>query len=156
MKKDRKPMSEATKEKLRQKALERKLGQKELKTEEAIDISNIEVVDSKPIKGLGDVVEKITKFFGIEPCGECIKRKEWMNQFQFFKLRTEPTFDDVALLRRVTISKKVEQEDKQNLFSMYNRLFATNLRVCNCPGTILGMVETLNEFIDINKLPSAE
>lgn len=152
----RKPMSEDTKAKLRQKAQERKSGQKELKTEEAIDISSIEVVDSKPVKGFGDVVEKITKFFGIETCEKCIKRRDWMNQFQFFKLKSDPTFDDVALLKRVTLSKKVEQEDKQDFFEMYNRLFSQNLRVCNCPGTVAGMVETLNEFIDINKIPSAE
>jgi hypothetical protein len=149
----RKPMSQETKDKLRQKAMERKNSAKEIKTEENIDISNTTPTD-KPIKGLGDVVEKITKFFGIEPCDKCIKRKEKMNTFEFLRLIDTPTYDEVEMLRRTVLSKTLLEEDKKPFFEMYNRLFKRNVKVCNCPGVILGMVETLQEFIDINTDPS--
>jgi hypothetical protein len=151
--KKRQPLTEEHKEKLRQKALERKNSAKEIKTEENIDISNIEATN-KPIKGLGDAIEKITKFIGIEPCEKCLKRKELANQFEFLKLKDTPTYDEVEMLKVITQTKSVTQEQKQPLFEMYNRLFSKKLRVCNCPGTIKGMIETLNEFIDINIDPS--
>ena len=151
----RKPLTEEHKAKLREKALERKNVAKELKTEETIDLSNTKA-ENKPIKGLGDVVEKITKFFGIEPCDKCIKRKEKMNTFEFLRLMDTPTYDEVEMLKRTVVSKVLLEEDKKDFFAMYNRLFKRNVKVCNCPGVILGMVETLNEFIDINIDPSED
>ena len=38
-----------------------------------------EVVDG-PVRGLGDVVAKVTKAVGIKPCGPCQKRREALNR----------------------------------------------------------------------------
>lgn len=32
------------------------------------------------VKGLGDVIAKVTKFFGIKECGGCKKRREALNK----------------------------------------------------------------------------
>lgn len=32
------------------------------------------------IKGLGDVVAKMTKAIGIKPCVRCKKRQQWLNE----------------------------------------------------------------------------
>lgn len=39
-------------------------------------------VNGKPMRGLGDVVEKVTKSVGVKPCSSCKKRKEeWNKKF---------------------------------------------------------------------------
>ena len=39
----------------------------------------------KKQKGLGDVIEAITKKFGIKPCPSCLKRKKKLNKLVKFK-----------------------------------------------------------------------
>lgn len=34
----------------------------------------------QPARGLGDVVAKMTHAVGIEPCGGCAERQEWLNK----------------------------------------------------------------------------
>lgn len=36
--------------------------------------------ESGKTRGLGDTVAKITKFFGIEPCEDCEKRRDYLNK----------------------------------------------------------------------------
>ena len=31
-------------------------------------------------KGLGDVIESVTKALGIKTCGKCKKRRDWLNR----------------------------------------------------------------------------
>lgn len=33
------------------------------------------------IRGLGDVVAKVTKKVGIEPCEPCQRRRQWLNKY---------------------------------------------------------------------------
>ena len=35
---------------------------------------------SEPSRGLGDTVAKITKAFGVKPCGKCKKRQQKLNK----------------------------------------------------------------------------
>lgn len=39
------------------------------------------------IRGLGDVIAKVTKAIGIEPCDGCKDRQEWLNKKVPFKLK---------------------------------------------------------------------
>ena len=36
--------------------------------------------EKKQSKGLGDMVADLTKAVGIQPCGGCKKRQEWLNK----------------------------------------------------------------------------
>lgn len=33
------------------------------------------------IRGVGDVVAKVTKAVGIKPCAPCQKRRQWLNKY---------------------------------------------------------------------------
>lgn len=37
--------------------------------------------EPEKIRGLGDVVARATKAVGIQPCGRCQKRREWLNKY---------------------------------------------------------------------------
>lgn len=39
----------------------------------------------QPVRGLGDVVAKVTKAVGIKPCGPCERRRQMLNQRFPFK-----------------------------------------------------------------------
>lgn len=47
--------------------------------EEIADTDKI-MAEAVTIRGLGDVVARITKFVGLKPCGGCKKRQEWLNE----------------------------------------------------------------------------
>ena len=34
----------------------------------------------QPVRGLGDLFSRFTKWIGFEECGGCAARKEWLNQ----------------------------------------------------------------------------
>jgi hypothetical protein len=49
----------------------------------------LQIVEQKaapqPVRGLGDVVAKVTKAVGIKPCGPCERRRQMLNQRFPFK-----------------------------------------------------------------------
>ncbi len=40
-------------------------------------------------RGLGDTVAKVTKAFGVKPCGKCKKRQETLNRMVSYKKKDE-------------------------------------------------------------------
>jgi len=42
-----------------------------------------------PSRGLGDTVAKLTKAFGIKPCGGCKKRQKKLNEWFPYRLKRE-------------------------------------------------------------------
>ncbi len=36
---------------------------------------------AEPVRGLGDVVAKVTKSIGIKPCAPCERRRNWLNKY---------------------------------------------------------------------------
>jgi hypothetical protein len=43
-----------------------------------------------PVRGLGDVVAKVTSAVGIKPCGPCKRRQEALNKLLPLKEKKEP------------------------------------------------------------------
>lgn len=37
--------------------------------------------ETQKVRGLGDVVAKVTKAVGIQPCAPCERRRQWMNKY---------------------------------------------------------------------------
>lgn len=49
-------------------------------------IKRIKTIWSKPSEGFGDTFAKITKTFGIKPCGGCERRrKKWNDKIKYHK-----------------------------------------------------------------------
>lgn len=55
----------------------------------------------KELKGVGDVIEGVTKSVGIKSCGGCKKRRDYLNKkFPFKKIDDPRTSDDRANFRQ--------------------------------------------------------
>ena len=98
-----------------------------------------------PSRGLGDTVSKIAKFFGIEECEPCKKRKDaWNKMFPYLKVQKDFTKAQLELMDRLTASHIVNPEDHNQLFITYNEIFGTRLEKCLCPGLVSQLIERLN------------
>ena len=131
----------------------------------------------KPIKGLGDLVEKITEITGIKKaiefftdgkdCG-CDKRKAWLNEeynWKHPKCMLEMDYiwwTDFLIIynKRLEHIKKeephifdlVKSGEVQRICTIYRRLFNIIKSVCrDCPSgipTIKGMIADINKTYD--------
>ena len=106
-------------------------------------------LNEEEISGLGDVVSKITRTFGISECNECKKRKEALNSiFPFTKKKSirEITQEEIDYITNIK-----EGQPSKPLFDLYNDLFYNKLEVCACPGLQKTMLDRINLAIDIQK-----
>jgi len=96
------------------------------------------------IEGLGDVVKAVTNFFGIKSCDECEERRKKLNAaFPFLKNIGTLEENEISFLQRIRFLNTIGSEDRNYIFSIYNKVFKTRVPVCNCPSTILSMREKL-------------
>lgn len=58
---------------------------KAMETDSQIVLNTVNQIEQKS-RGLGDTVAKVTKFFGIEPCGGCKQRQEILNDLVPYKV----------------------------------------------------------------------
>lgn len=98
--------------------------------------------ESTPIEGLGDVVKTITNFLGFETCDDCEQRRQKLNKmFPFLKKNAgEITQEEIIYLRA---SKEINKIDTGRLTKIYNRVYKTNVKPCNCPATMRDLLDKL-------------
>lgn len=101
-----------------------------------------------PSLGLGDAIEKVTNFLGINKCQKCEERRKKFNKaFPFLnhdkmdKLQGE----DVEVMKRVLANTMVENNDANAIFEMYNRIYKPRplVKRCMCPGLFRKLIERL-------------
>ena len=108
--------------------------------EETLDLTNVEPTPSNEIKGLGDVIKKVTEFFGIEQCDKCKLRQSEYNAKYPFTRKANPMDDnDIQFIKRIMPLSIIGQADKEYIFHLYNKIFRTNEVVCNCSSKIVAM-----------------
>jgi len=102
----------------------------------------------KKIKGLGDVVAKITEAVGIEPCEGCNKRKEKLNQLFPFGIE-ELTEEERSYLGTFFESDKQElnAKDQKQILDIYFRVFRVKpFDPCtNCSGVWKSIINKLRK-----------
>lgn len=95
-------------------------------------------------KGLGDVVKIATDALGIEQCEGCVQRQELLNNLiPFGENDTSISDADRGVLLRLKNKDVKSSTDRHYLFSLYNRVFKDNLKVCQCQDQINEMIEKL-------------
>lgn len=101
------------------------------KTVEPVSIEGVEV--KAPLTGVGDVVAKVTSFFGIEPCSDCEERREKMNQLWSFlkNVRRELTDDEITYLREIERTNNVPNGEV--FVQLFNEIYGTSQKSCQCP-----------------------
>jgi hypothetical protein len=120
------------------------------KKKEIILEGDIETTDQKlSIGGLGDLVKSVTNVLGITQCDECIEREKRFNKaFPFIKVSRDLTFDELKLMERINSCPVIQNDDVNYLFRMYNEVFTSKLKRCNCPQLITKMIQRINTFIN--------
>jgi hypothetical protein len=120
------------------------------KKKEIILEGDIETTDQKlSIGGLGDLVKSVTNVLGITQCDECIEREKRFNKaFPFIKVSRDLTFDELKLMERINSCPVIQNDDVNYLFRMYNEVFTSKLKRCNCPQLIAKMIQRINTFIN--------
>jgi len=120
-------------------------GKKEIKLEGPIEKSEQDL----GIGGLGDLVKSVTEVLGITQCDECIERQKKFNKtFPFIKVTRDLTFDELQLMERINAKPMIQNDDVNYLFRMYNEVFSSKLKRCNCPQLIAKMIDRINLFIN--------
>jgi hypothetical protein len=102
------------------------------------------------ITGAGDVIAKVTKLFGIEPCDECIKRRDEINSWSTMQIFYTPTYDEIKFLKGVRDEKILRSEFKTKFFTLYNTTFKKSIKECNCAGTVLSMVQNFDKHFKLD------
>ena len=102
-----------------------------------------------PVKGLGDIVSKITQTLGIEECEGCKERKKLFNSiFNWLRATRELTDDEKTFVNDLASRKKMDSDERNRLFSLYNVITKSNVSICNCPGLVSQLIARLQGFID--------
>ena len=103
---------------------------------------------TKKISGLGDVIEKVTSFFGIKKCDSCEQRRKdfnkaypWVNYESMDKLNEE----EEEVLRIAKSNPIVEFEIANKIFQIYNKKYKqrTPVKFCQCAGLFRTLLERL-------------
>lgn len=98
----------------------------------------------KKVKGLGDVIEKITETVGIEKCAECEERRKKLNKMFPFTRRAlrELTAEEIEYVEGV--GTKLTYETRIKLGEIYDSVFGGKTRHCSsCPGVYKTIIDRL-------------
>jgi len=116
----------------------------EAMNEEIVEPVEEASIEDTSIKGLGDLIKKGTQLLGIKQCDACKERQAKLNKmFPFIKRAKPITEDDIKFLKRIRYVNTIGAEDRNEIFYLFNRTFATRHTPCQCPGTIMELREKL-------------
>ena len=111
---------------------------------EMVAEQTLEQIESEFLSGLGDVIKKVTNFIGIPTCDACEERRKKLNSmFPFIKNAKTLSDDEIQFLKRIRFSNTIGSEDRNFLFSLYNKTFSSRVNTCNCPSVVIEMREKL-------------
>lgn len=98
---------------------------------ESVDLTK--ETSKEPVKGLGDVIKSVTSALGIETCEKCEERRQKLNKaFSFLKtVKRELTDEEIESLLLMEANKRIE--DGTSFVKLYNDVFGTRVKPCNCP-----------------------
>ncbi len=109
---------------------------------------NLEHVQAEVVQeGFGDTIAKITKFFGIEPCEPCNKRKEFLNKkYPYLVPKEDITEEEYNFIVSINEKNKITNDEIEKLFITYNKLFGRKVKKCMCPSVIKRMLEDITKI----------
>ena len=98
--------------------------------------------------GIGDMIAKITKAVGLQPCESCERRREKLNQMFSFLTKTKKdlTPDEIQYINQINATNKID--NNVVFFKLYNSVFGTHMQSCNCPPVMKEMLFKLNKVIE--------
>ena len=119
--------------------------------EELMDLPE-EVKVNKKISGVGDVIKAVTNAVGIKTCDECEERRKKLNKlFPFTKVVKEQlTEEEIKFIG--SIDRKISADQRIELGKVYDRIFGSKTRHCNCPSIYKQMIDRLRIQIDYQNI----
>lgn len=120
------------------------------KKNESVDLTK--ETSKEPVKGLGDVIKSVTSALGIETCEKCEERRQKLNKaFSFLKtVKRELTDEEVESLLLMEANKRIE--DGITFVNLYNDVFGTRVKPCNCPSIYKELLSKLVMQIEYQKI----
>ena len=108
----------------------------------------------QPLKGVGDVVEKVLEKTGVsriakfilgDDCG-CDQRRDTLNKlfpFKNPKCLNEDEYDFLHLWFQKT-RHQITHDEQKKILNIYNRVFSTKYKTSNCGGCVKWKLQELN------------
>ena len=130
---------------------------KQVKEQDIFDIEDVDLTQAGepeqelPSAGLGDTIKTITSALGIKQCEGCKNRqKEYNKIFPWLKLSRPLTDAEIDWVLDVSKRGKMDNAEVNRIFQLYNELFPSKrpIQRCNCPGTIVKLIERIKTFIE--------
>lgn len=113
----------------------------------------IEKLADLKVGGLGDLVSKVTTALNIEECEGCAKRKAQLNSiFNWLISTRELTVDEIDFVldlyeRNSRQALRMEADERNRLFALYNEITKSRVSVCICAGLTSQIILRLRGFI---------
>jgi len=108
------------------------------------------------IKGVGDVIEDITKATGIkkvvkfiagDDCG-CDERKEKLNNLPLRKKPRCATEEEYYYLKSIQNATAMSNEQANKFFNTYNSIFNTKKKTTRCSSCIRSMIKHVKLYLN--------
>ena len=117
---------------------------------ESVDLTK--ETSKEPVKGLGDVIKKITDTLSIPTCEKCEERRQKLNKaFSFLKtVKRDLTDEEIESLLLMEANKRIE--DGASFVKLYNDVFFFFLKPCNCPSIYKELLSKLIMQIEYQKI----
>lgn len=108
--------------------------------------------DIKNAVGLGDVIAAATSLVGIEPCADCLERKEKFNSMFPFNRRAERelTQEEIDYIESIQKSKMIT--DTVKFINLFNNVFNAKEKVTTCTSCMIEYLEKLVLKVQYDKI----
>lgn len=108
------------------------------------------VKEETKVKGVGDVIKKVTEVLGIEQCEPCKERQEKLNKmFPFTKKANPIPKSDFEFI--LGIKNTILKEDRARFEQLVRDTFKVKFISCNCPVKYKKALEDLKIQVNYQK-----
>lgn len=116
----------------------------------SIDLSK--EVSKKKLSGVGDVIKSITSTLGIESCEDCESRRLKLNKAFSFLRNVIRDLDSEEVLYILEIERSKFIDDPTKFLRIYNSIYGTNVKPCNCPSVYKDLTSRLVMQIEFQNI----
>lgn len=102
------------------------------------------------MRGIGDVVAKITSLLNIEPCDKCKQRQKLLNKT--FPFMRKMTWEQMRIFERLVAQTNdtIDKDLAAAYINLYNDVFKQNRTLTDCSKCIQDVAQSLTRSYEIS------